>query len=174
MDALSSSKRVCHACGTNETSQWRYGRTESVLLCNACGIRWKRKNKSSTKERVKPGPKRSRPYPHELSDHSGHSTSSTSSGSRHHTPSNSPNLHRNASSTPSSGGLRKEDSARRHRASSKMDLDQLVSPSMESPKHRHRKASSGNSSPISIRNLLNHDQSHSSYPKNVPKLPYIN
>lgn len=31
-----------------------------VLLCNACGIRWKRKNRTTDKRRLKPGPKRSR------------------------------------------------------------------------------------------------------------------
>ncbi|PXF49130.1 GATA zinc finger domain-containing protein 8 [Gracilariopsis chorda] len=50
--------RVCQNCGTTETSQWRYGPNNDTLLCNACGIRWKRKNRRPDSERVKPGPKR--------------------------------------------------------------------------------------------------------------------
>ena len=32
-----------------------------MLLCNACGIKWKRKHKATAQNKIKPGPKRSRP-----------------------------------------------------------------------------------------------------------------
>lgn len=39
--------RSCAECGTTRTSQWRYGITnegqKSLLLCNACGIRHRRR-----------------------------------------------------------------------------------------------------------------------------------
>lgn len=57
---LTASQRVCQTCRTTVTSQWRYGLSGKVLLCNACGIRWKRKNRTADKRKLKPGPKRTR------------------------------------------------------------------------------------------------------------------
>lgn len=52
--------RACQTCGTTVTSQWRYGLSGKVLLCNACGIRWKRKHQIAGCKKLKPGPKRAR------------------------------------------------------------------------------------------------------------------
>lgn len=45
--------RVCQQCGTGSTAQWRYGNNGSFLMCNACGIRWRRKHTGASK---RPGP----------------------------------------------------------------------------------------------------------------------
>lgn len=37
-------QRICQQCGTANTAQWRYAHNGSFLMCNACGIRWRRKN----------------------------------------------------------------------------------------------------------------------------------
>eukprot|EP00741_Cyanophora_paradoxa_P012439 tig00020610_g12018.t1 len=45
--ALATDKLQCHHCGTRCTSQWRKGPHGINTLCNACGLRWKRKGASS-------------------------------------------------------------------------------------------------------------------------------
>jgi NMD protein affecting ribosome stability and mRNA decay len=44
IDAVSGVfKRRCSYCDTAQTHQWHRGPTSHPLLCNACGIRWRRK-----------------------------------------------------------------------------------------------------------------------------------
>lgn len=45
-------RRRCQTCSTTTTSQWRYGGSRSVLLCNACGIRWRRRQRNITIQRT--------------------------------------------------------------------------------------------------------------------------
>lgn len=45
-------RRRCLTCSTTSTSQWRYGGSRSVLLCNACGIRWRRRQRNITIQRT--------------------------------------------------------------------------------------------------------------------------
>ena len=48
--------RSCAQCGTSSTAQWRYGHHNgTVLLCNACGIRHRRRNSNARRRR--PGPR---------------------------------------------------------------------------------------------------------------------
>ena len=37
--------KYCSLCLKIKTSQWRKGPVDYKMLCNACGIYWKRKNK---------------------------------------------------------------------------------------------------------------------------------
>ena len=39
----SAEPRVCTSCGTSSSPEWRQGPDGPKTLCNACGIRWKRK-----------------------------------------------------------------------------------------------------------------------------------
>lgn len=48
--------RMCGECCTTTTSQWRYGHDGRVLLCNACGIRWRRKNRKASGAPTNPKP----------------------------------------------------------------------------------------------------------------------
>lgn len=50
--------RICYQCGTCNTAQWRYGANGSYLLCNACGIRdRRRRNCGGDRRRRTPGPR---------------------------------------------------------------------------------------------------------------------
>lgn len=42
-------QRICQQCGTANTAQWRYAHNGSFLMCNACGIRWRRKNNNNSR-----------------------------------------------------------------------------------------------------------------------------
>lgn len=150
-----------------------------VLLCNACGIRWKRKNRTTDRRRLKPGPKRVRQC----------STSSTTAlyraplpcilqpslSSMFYKPSMYPMIKTNISSSstitdprgdmvlkPRPSDLSQQKSKGGYsRSCSKMDLDRLVCPtnacSVVKPQETAplRPPHSAHSSPISISNLLN-------------------
>lgn len=48
--------QVCSQCGTSDTPLWRLGPLGPKSMCNACGIRWKRKNSSTNKRKKPPVP----------------------------------------------------------------------------------------------------------------------
>lgn len=41
----SKNAKTCASCGTTTTSQWRRGNSEMSVLCNPCGLRFKRQEK---------------------------------------------------------------------------------------------------------------------------------
>ncbi|CCA71461.1 related to white collar photoreceptors-like protein-Laccaria bicolor [Serendipita indica DSM 11827] len=45
-----SQGRVCTACGRDNSPEWRKGPQGPKTLCNACGLRWAKKAKGSTKD----------------------------------------------------------------------------------------------------------------------------
>lgn len=49
-------QKVCAQCGTSDTPLWRLGPHGPKSMCNACGIRWKRKNSSTNKRKKPPVP----------------------------------------------------------------------------------------------------------------------
>jgi len=55
--------RFCFQCGTRSTSQWRYSEDGSMLLCNACGIRSKKKPTISKRRSGRRHPKKFRERP---------------------------------------------------------------------------------------------------------------
>ncbi|KAG1239452.1 hypothetical protein G6F68_018623 [Rhizopus microsporus] len=45
-----ASSNVCTDCGTTESPEWRKGPNGPKTLCNACGLRWSKKQKSEQQE----------------------------------------------------------------------------------------------------------------------------
>lgn len=43
---------VCRDCGTVDSPEWRRGPLGPKTLCNACGLRWAKKNKQSTRQSI--------------------------------------------------------------------------------------------------------------------------
>lgn len=163
------STRICQTCHTTVTSQWRYGLSGKVLLCNACGIRWKRKNKPVDKKRLKPGPKRA-PHAHPPLRTLGHTSPSLiqpSLSATLHNPSNTSLIQKNFSTSSSVTDPRIEayglNSHQQTSTHSKMDLALLLSPQQNEPfpgrgKGKTRPVVRGHTartSPISISSLLN-------------------
>lgn len=49
-------EKRCYDCGTTNTPLWRLGPAGPKTMCNACGIKWKRRNSSSGRKTVKVHP----------------------------------------------------------------------------------------------------------------------
>lgn len=59
--AHNDSRQICSSSqSSNLFSYSKLCHSGKMLLCNACGIRWKRKNQATERRRQKPGPKRIR------------------------------------------------------------------------------------------------------------------
>ena len=82
---------VCTDCGTLDSPEWRRGPQGPKTLCNACGLRWAKKEK-----------KRSAPSIN--TNHRGNSNSAGGGGESGNTPT-SANLVLNASTQPHAGGV---------------------------------------------------------------------
>jgi len=67
---------VCTDCGTLDSPEWRKGPSGPKTLCNACGLRWAKKEKKRTNSTPGQGPT----TPH-AAHHSSSYTQSTSHGS---------------------------------------------------------------------------------------------